>query len=431
MNPEILKRLWQRRLQVVNDLQAQATLTEGRAPSAEEQTEEQRMADELTLLDGKIKTGMDELEREQRAADAMARYERLTHGASPVAPVAERAQEQADGLRAFLRGETRSWDATVDSRVHSFYDLQRRQWDPDVWERRDLLESTGGMPLPRSFSGQLYEAFVDTVAVLRAKVGTDTLFVTTSGEAFDVPRALTHGGATKTAEGAAGTESDPVLSFITLNAFKAMQIAQLSRELIDDQGFDIIGYVGRAMGRNCGLLAAQWYVTGTGTGEGTGFQPNATVGVTGPTGTTVSLGAQSAAGFGTDLLYDLVFSVLEMYADRGAWILNRTTLAKIAKLKDAQGQPVWQPGLAVGAPDTIIGRPVFTDPNMPVMAANAKSIAFGDFNGYAVRVVRGVRLERSDEFAFTSDLSTFKAVLRTDGKLVDTNAIKLFQNSAA
>lgn len=430
MNPEILKRLWQRRLQVVNDLQALGTLTEGRAPTGEEQAEEQRMADELTLLDGKIKNGMDELEREQRAADAMQRYERLTHGAVPVVSASDRAQEQADGLRAFLRGETRSWDATIDSRVHQFYDFQRRQWDPDVWERRDLLESTGGMPLPRSFSGQVYEAFVDTVAVLRAKQGTDTLFVTTSGEAFDVPRALTHGGATKTAEGVAGTENDPALTFITLNAFKAMQIAQLSRELIDDQGFDVIGYVGRAMGRNCGLLAAQWYVTGTGTGEGTGFQPNATVGVTGPVGTTVSLGAQATAGMGTDLLYDLVFSVLEEYADRGAWILNRTSLAKVAKLKDSQGQPVWQPGLAVGAPDTIVGRPVFTDPNMPVMAANAKSIAFGDFNGYAVRIVRGVRLERSDEFAFTSDLSTFKAVLRTDGKLVDTNAIKLFQNSA-
>jgi HK97 family phage major capsid protein len=430
MNPEILKRLWQRRLQVVNDLQAQATLTEGRAPTAEEQAEEQRMADELTLLDGKIKTGMDELEREQRAADAMARYERLTHGNTPVLPANDRAQQQVDGLRAFLRGETRSWDCEVDTRVHQYYDLERRQWDPDVWERRDLLESTGGMPLPRSFSGQLYEAFVDSVSVLRAKQGTDTLFVTSSGESFDVPRALTHGAATKTAEGVAGTENDPALTFITLSAFKAMQIAQVSRELIDDQGFDLIGYVGRAAGRNCGLLAGQWYVTGTGTGEGTGFQPNAVVGVTGPVGTTTSLGAQGTVGMGTDLLYDLVFSVLEQYADRGSWLLNRTSLAKIAKLKDVNGNPVWSPGLAVGAPDTIIGRPVFTDPNMPAMAVSAKSIAFGDFNGYAVRIVRGVRFERSDDFAFTSDLATFKAVLRTDGKLVDTGAIKLFQNSA-
>jgi HK97 family phage major capsid protein len=171
-------------------------------------------------------------------------------------------------------------------------------------------------------------------------------------------------------------------------------------------------------------------VTGTGTGEGTGFQPNATVGVTGPVGTTTSLGTQATAGMGSDLLYQLVFSVLQQYADRGVWIMNRASLGKIASLKGSNGEVIWQPGLAVGQPDTINGRPVYTDPNMPVMAANAKSIAFGDFNGYAVRVVRGVRFERSDDFAFTSDLSTFKAVLRTDGKLVDTNAIKLFQNSA-
>lgn len=431
MNPEVLKRLWTQRMKVALDIQALAEQTGGREPTAEETASEQRMVDELLDLDRKIKSGMDSMEHEQRAAEAFARYEKLTQGRleTEVKPT-DPAAEVADGLRAFLRGETRSWEYPIDQRVHSYYDLNKRQWDPDVWERRDLLESTGGMPLPRSFSGQLYEAFVDNVAVLRAKQGNDTLFVTTSGEAFDVPRALAHGNATKTAEGAAGTEADPTVSFITLNAYKAMQILQVSRELIEDQGFDIVGYVARSAGRNCGLLAGQWYVTGTGTGEGTGFQPNATVGVTGPVGTTVSLGTQATAGQGTDLLYDLLFSVLEQYAERGWWMLNRSSLGKIARLKGSNGEVIWQPGLALGSPDTIIGRPVATDPNMPVMAANAKSIAFGDFNGYAVRVVRGVRFERSDEFAFTSDLSTFKAVLRTDGKLIDTAAIKVFQNSA-
>jgi HK97 family phage major capsid protein len=430
VNPEILKRLWEQRLKTVHDLQALATLTEGREPTADEQASEKRMADSLVELDEKIAKGMDTLEQERRSAEAFERYERLTKGQHQPAAPGDPDAQAADSLRSFLRGERRSWEYKIDSRVQMYYDLQRRQWDPGVWERRDLLESTGGMPLPRSFSGQLYEAFVDSVAVLRAKQGTDTLFLTTSGENFDVPRALTHGAATKTAEGVAGTENDPALTFITLSAFKAMQIGQVSRELIDDQGFDLLGYLARAMGRNCGLLAGQWYVTGTGTGEGTGFQPNATVGVTGPVGTTTSLGTQATAGMGSDLLYQLVFSVLQQYADRGVWIMNRGSLGKIASLKGSNGEVIWQPGLAVGQPDTINGRPVYTDPNMPVMAANAKSIAFGDFNGYAVRVVRGVRFERSDDFAFTSDLSTFKAVLRTDGKLVDTNAIKLFQNSA-
>jgi HK97 family phage major capsid protein len=430
MNPTIIKALFERRLNTINQLQALAAVADGREYTAEEQASEQRMSNDIADLDEKIQKGIDELEREQRSADALDRYSRLTHGADPVQGPNDQANEDATNLRAFLKGEKRSWEPTFDTRVQMFYDLEKRQWDPMVWERRDLLESTGGMPLPRSFSGQLYEAFVDAAGVLKAKQGTDTLFITTSGEAFDVPRALTHGAATKTAEGAAGTESDPALTFITLNAYKAMQILQISRELVDDEGFDIVGYAARSMGRNCGLLAGQWYVTGTGTGEGTGFQPNATVGVTGPVGTTVSLGTQATAGMGSDLLEDLKYSILEQYDNNATWMMNRQSIGKVAKLKGSNGEVIWQGGLVPGQPDTLLGRPVISDPNMPVMAANAKSIAYGDFNGYAVRIVRGARFERSDDFAFTSDLVTFKAVLRTDGKLVDTNAIKLFQNSA-
>jgi HK97 family phage major capsid protein len=429
MNATIVKALFEKRLQTINQLQGLAAVADGREYTAEEKASEQRMTDELVDLQTKIDKGLDDIEREQRSADALERYSRLTHNASPVQAPGDKSLEVATGLRNWLTRSdpSQTWDYNIDSNAQYAYDLRTR-----TWEQRDLLESTGGMPLPRSFSGQLYEAYVASVGVLKAKTrqGQDTLFLTSSGEAFDVPRALTHGNATKTAEGVAGTEADAALTFVTLNAFKAMQIVQVSREMIEDQGFDIVGYVARSAGRNCGLLAGQWYVTGTGTGEGTGFQPNATVSVTGPVGTTISLGTQATAGQGSDLLVDLYYSVLDLYRENGSWLMNDATVAKVARLKGSGGEIIWQPGLVPGAPDTLLGKPIYTDPNMPVMAANAKSIAFGDFGGYAVRIVRGVRFERSDDFAFNADLSTFKAVLRTDGKLVDTNAIKLFQNSA-
>lgn len=431
MNPEILKRLWERRMTVVNDLQAQAFVTEGREATAEEKQADERMSSELVSLDEKIAKGMDDLEREQRASDAMDRYARLTHGqAQPVDPSNERGAAKAAELRDFLAGERRSVEFEIDSRVRDHYNLESRAWDPDVWERRDLLETTANMPLPKSFSGQLYEAFVDAVGVIKAKVGNDTLFITSTGETLTVPRALTHGAAAWTAEGAGIAENDPALTGVDLSAWKAGQLVQVSYELVNDQGFDIVGYVGRAAGRNCGLLAGAGYVVGDGASKPTGFQPNATVSVTGPTGTSTSLGTQATAGQGSDLLVDLAYSVLEPYADNGVWLMNRTSVAKVARLKGTNGEVIWMPGLAPGAPDTLLGRPIITDPNMPVMAANAKSIAFGDFNGYAVRIVRGVRFERSDDYAFNADLITFKAVLRTDGKLLDTGAVKLFQNSA-
>ena len=64
------------------------------------------------------------------------------------------------------------------------------------------------------------------------------------------------------------------------------------------------------------------------------------------------------------------------------------------------------------------------------MAANAKSIIFGDLSRYFVRIAGGIRFERSDDFAFQNDLVSFKVIVRLDGALVDANGIKLFQNSA-
>jgi HK97 family phage major capsid protein len=86
---------------------------------------------------------------------------------------------------------------------------------------------------------------------------------------------------------------------------------------------------------------------------------------------------------------------------------------------------VWQPGLTAGVPDTILGKPLYTDPNMPAVGAAAKSVLFGDFSTYFVRQVEAIRFERSDDYAFNTDLITYRAILRGDGDQVDTTgAIK-------
>lgn len=78
----------------------------------------------------------------------------------------------------------------------------------------------------------------------------------------------------------------------------------------------------------------------------------------------------------------------------------------------------------------MLGRPVVVDTNMPAIAANSESIAFGDMSGYYIRDVASVRFERSDEFAFNTDLVSFRGAFRTDGDLVDENAVKTIQSPA-
>jgi HK97 family phage major capsid protein len=75
----------------------------------------------------------------------------------------------------------------------------------------------------------------------------------------------------------------------------------------------------------------------------------------------------------------------------------------------------------------MMGKPIYTDPFMPAIATGAKSIVFGDISQYFVRLAGGVRFERSDDFAFNTDLVTFRALVRGDGILVDqTGAVKHF-----
>jgi HK97 family phage major capsid protein len=427
-SPAVLKTLWEKRRNTATELQALAELASGREYTAEETQQEERMVKDLSELDDKINKGMDEIEREQRASESFKRYEGLMNGGQ-LNDAVQQQTAQADGLRAFLKGETRSWDTEIDPNVSSAYNLKTKSW-----ERRDLGEVVAGtitsaVPLPSSFSGQLYEALVASVSVLKAKTNSDTLFLTGSGEPLVVPRATAYGGAAWIGEAVTITENDPTLSSITLSAFGDKALLDISQELVEDQGFDILGFVARTMGRNAGLLADAAYVNGSGTGQPTGFLAALTIGVTGPAGTGTSLGVQATAGMGSDILVDLMYSVIEPYRTNGAFMLNDNSVGKVARLKGSGGEPVWQPSLAVGMPDTLMGRPMYTDPNIPVMANLARSIVFGDFNGYAVRVVRGLRFERSDHAKFENDLISFKAVLRTDGKLIDNTAIKCFVNT--
>jgi HK97 family phage major capsid protein len=138
--------------------------------------------------------------------------------------------------------------------------------------------------------------------------------------------------------------------------------------------------------------------------------------------------------FTADNLIDLYYSVIAPYRNSTScgWLMRDATLGSARKLKDSQGQYLWQPSIQVGAPDMLLGKPVHTDPNVAAIALNAKSVAFGDISQYFVRMAGGVRFERSDDYAFNSDLVTFRAIIRADGLLVDqTGAVKLFAGGAS
>lgn len=305
---------------------------------------------------------------------------------------------------------------------------QRMGLDPGFGsplEERDLTKgvtTAGGFTVPTGFVSRLYEHLVEASTVRQTGA---LVFTTDSGEDLLVPKTTGHGAAALVAEAAAIPESDPAFGQATLNAYKYGQLIQVSSELATDSGIDLLGYLARAAGLGLGLAHGTHFATGTGTGQPLGIMTGITAGKTGTTGQTTTV-------IGDDL-FDVYHSIVTGYRGRGTWIMRDSTLAFIRKIKElaSSNQYLWQPGLTAGQPDTLLGRPVLTDPNIAAMAANAHSIAFGDFSAYyAIRDVSGVRFERSDDFAFANDLITFRALIRTDGKQLDTTAVKSYRNSA-
>ena len=92
------------------------------------------------------------------------------------------------------------------------------------------------------------------------------------------------------------------------------------------------------------------------------------------------------------------------------------------KLRDSTGQPIQR----LGERGRILGYPSYLDPFMPATANTAESLALGEMSKRFIRIVNGVRFERSDEFRFQNDLVAFRCILRLDGAVVGTSAVKTF-----
>ena len=283
--------------------------------------------------------------------------------------------------------------------------------------------AAGGATIPTSFYGKLIEHLIESATMLSAGA---TVLTTASGEPLQLPVTTSHGAAVATAAGAKILGTDPTFAQRTLNSYKFAQLIQVPSELVDDTGVDLEGYLARAAGRNVGNALGAKLITGTGTSEPTGIVTSSTVGKTGATG---SVGVPTF-----DELIDLFYSVTGTYRSgpSAGWLIKDSTAGQIRKLKDTSGRYLWEASVVAGQPDLILSKPVYTDPYVPSTGLGAKSVLFGDMSAYFVRLVNGVRFERSDDFAFDSDIVTFRAIVRGDGVLADqTGAVKHYAGGAS
>lgn len=133
----------------------------------------------------------------------------------------------------------------------------------------------------------------------------------------------------------------------------------------------------------------------------------------------------SATAILLDGIIDLYYALAPAYRQRGAWLLNGSSLASIRKIKDGNGLYIWQPALAAGQPETILGRPVVEAVDMPDVSGNAFPVMFGDFAS-AFRIYDRISLSllRDPYSQATSGLTRFHARRRVGARVVRPEAIR-------
>jgi HK97 family phage major capsid protein len=288
--------------------------------------------------------------------------------------------------------------------------------------------SEGGFTVATEYYRQLTEAMkafggIRTVA---------TVMQTGTGAPMNFPAAdATSEEGEQVGENVAVALGETTFSNIDLAVYKysSKKIA-LPFELIQDSMFDLEAYIRNLLSVRIGRITAKRFTTGTGTNQPKGIVTASIAGKVGPTGQTATITY--------DDLIDLEHSVDPVYrAGSGvAFMMHDSSLKVLRKIKDTEGRPIFVPGYETGnpggAPDRLLGRQIVISQEMPVMAANAKSVLFGDFSRYFIREVMDLTLFRmADSNFILNGQIGFVAFNRQGGNLIDVGgSVKHYANSA-
>ncbi|MCG0061733.1 phage major capsid protein [Streptomyces tricolor] len=402
---------------------------QSRAASEEEMSAEDHAAWDAALADvERLSADIEREERHQRAERlAAVDYTKVIDGRGDT-PEEEEARERhggAEGVEAYnnawrswLRGGTQ--DLSSEERS-----VLRTGWvdGKELRAQGVATGAAGGYVVPPAFRAKM----VETMKFYGAMRQVAEVITTESGVTLPWPTNDDTGNVGAIlSENTQVTEQDITLGQQDIGAYMyTSKLVRVSLQLLQDSVLDFENWLARKLGERIGRIQNTHFTTGTGTGQPEGVQTNAVIGKTGATGQTTTVTY--------DDLIDLVHSVDPAYRNSGRvqFMLADSTLGAVRKLKDGQNRPLWQPSVQAGVPDQVLGYGYVVNQDMPAMAANAKSILFGDF--YAAYVIRDVEdiqtLRLSERYADFLQVG-FLSFARADGTPQDTAAVRAYRNSA-
>ena len=355
---------------------------EKRGLSAEENQKIARIEADIDQADTAIETARKLAEREARASEAAASF-------APSLPAQENSD--ADILRSIASGEMRGFEFGREART--------------------LVPSSN--TVGQSFFDQVFEI----AQLVGPMLTVSEVFNTTSGENLVIPTVTATSSAGSVAAAGTISESNPTFSSITLGAEKYGALVQVAQELVTDAGFNISSYIAQQLGTSLGLQANSVLTTKLSAAAGSV--------VTGGTG------VAGAASY--ENLIDLVYGIAD-----GARVLpglgfqmSKSGIAAARKLKDGAGNYIWTNSAVPGQPATLLGYPVYENPNVAAVGTGTKSVLFGHLPSFKVRVAGGIRVDQSADFAFNTDTVTYRGLIRLDGGLTHASHIGYFKGGAS
>jgi HK97 family phage major capsid protein len=408
--------------------------------SAEDRATIAKMDADIDAISAEVKAFVDREERED--SDSKLREAHASvFGSERVLERQEQTFEQR--FEKWARGEARGDEGkdfegktnTLSVDLRPAHRIMNRLRDGASHEEvRALLWDTGSIAsgVPVTTANTVYQLMTAGIAAFRMPT---TKITTDGGETMYFPKIAAHGIGTQViAQGTAIGGTDPTFARMQLDAFKYGQLVQVASETISDEGFNVLDFVAGNVARAVAQVADADLIVGTGSGEPQGMMSAVTVG---NAGTVATGGTLITPTF--ENLVDLVYSVNDQYRQSSAcaFLMRDATAGIIRKIRDGAGgtigQPLWQVspymGLRTGEPDTVLGYPVYIDPNVASCASNARIVTFGDWNAYYTRLVGSFVFERSDDYAFNVDEVTFRGKQRLDGDFIDLTAVNLLKQS--
>lgn len=298
----------------------------------------------------------------------------------------------------------------------AFWKTMRNKNSFDVQNALQIgTDSEGGFLAPDEFEKTLIES-LEEQNIFRQLAN----IITTSSGDKKIPVVATKGTASWVDEEGVIPESDDSFGQVSIGAYKLATMIKVSEELLNDSIFNLESYIAKEFARRIGAKEEEAFFIGDGIGKPTGV-----FNVTG--GAELGVTAAGVTAITLDEVMDLFYSLKSPYRKNAIFTMNDSTVKAIRKLKDGNGQYIWQPSLTAGTPDTILNRPVRTSAYIPALGSAAKTIAFGDFSYYWVADRQGRSFQRLNELYAATGQVGFKATQRVDGKLILPEAIKVLQ----